>query len=436
MEGPPAIWPASRERVNAVVDELRTTFGLPAALAMAVGLVVGLGLPAVDHWLQIQVPLFVFSTQDAARSMLEAVATATVSVAGISFSVTIVAFTLSANQLSPRVLRSFRRDVIAQLTLASFLGTFVYCLAVLARLGASRSEHVPYLSIALAIVLALISFGLFALFIGHIVNMLQPSSIIASIAVDSREELYRPFPAGLGQEPDDPRQAEAEAHSRCSSRPGSRVCHRGEGFLVVVRAAEIVKLADREDALVRQTVAVGAYVLPGEPVAEVWPREDDAAEALAEAVGDLFELGSQRTLPQDPGFPIRQLADVALKGLSPGINDPTTAVNALEAMTACLLRFAEAEASSRARVGASGEPRLLVEVPDLDRLSTLGFAQPIAFADADPVVRERIGELLGALRGAARRHGLPHDGIDDLRVRVGGAMGSEDLAPPAAGDRR
>jgi uncharacterized membrane protein len=436
MEGPRAIWPASRERLDAVVDQLRTTFGFPAALAMAVGLVIGLGLPAVDHWLQIQVPLFVFSTQDAARSMLETVATATVSVAGISFSVTIVAFTLSANQLSPRVLRSFRRDVIAQLTLASFLGTFVYCLAVLARLGASRSEHVPYLSIALAIVLSLTSFGLFALFIGHIVNMLQPSSIIASIAVDSRDELCRPFPAGLGLEPDDPGQAEAQARSRCSSRPGSPVCHRGEGFLVVVRAAEIIELAEREDALVRQLVPIGAYVLPGERVAEVWPREDHAAEALAEGVGDLFELGSQRTLPQDPGFPIRQLADVALKGLSPGVNDPTTATNALGAMTACLLRFAEAEASSRARVGPSGEPRLLVEVPDLDRLATLGFAQPIAFADADPVVRERIGELLGILRCAARRHGMNHDGIDDLRLRLGRPHAERREPSPDRGDRR
>ncbi len=421
MHGLGSIAPASRERLDAAVDQLRTTFGFPAALAMAVGLVAGLGLPAVDHSLQVQVPLFVFSTQDAARSMLGTIATATVSVAGISFSVTVVAFTLSANQLSPRVLRSFRRDLIAQLTLASFLGTFVYCVAVLTRLGASRAEHVPYLSIALAIVLALTSFGLFALFIGHIANMLQPSSVIASIALDARGELSRPYPAGLGSEAGraDRGEAEAEARRRCSASPGRPVRHRGEGFLVVVRVAEIIELAEREDALVRQRTPVGDYVLPGETVAEVWPREDDVAEELADQVGELFQLGSQRTLLQDPGFPIRQLADVALKGLSPGINDPTTVTNALDAMTGCLLRFAEAEAPSPARLGPSGEPRLLVEAPELDRLAVMGFAQPIAFVDADPVVRGRIGELLGTLRLAAVRHGLGHDGIDDLLARTG-----------------
>jgi uncharacterized membrane protein len=323
------------------------------------------------------------------------------------------------------VLRSFRRDLIAQLTLASFLGTFVYCVAVLARLGASRAEHLPYLSIALAILLALTSFGLFALFIGHIASMLQPSSIIGSIALAARDELTRPFPAGLGDEPSDPGRAEAAARRRRGPRPGSPVRHRGDGFLVVVRVAEIVELAEREDALVRQAVPIGAYLLPGEPVAEVWPREDDAAEELAERVGKLFELGSQRTLPQDPGFTIRQLADVALKGLSPGINDPTTAMNALDAMAACLLRFAESDLPCPVRVGESGEPRLIADVPDLDRLAELGFGQPLEFAGRDRVVRDRIRRLLEKLRGAALRRGHGHERIDALIARGG------ELAEPA-----
>ena len=129
-------------------------------------------------------------------------------------------------------------------------------------------------------------------------------------------------------------------------------------------------------------------------------------------------------LPQDPGFPIRQLADVALKGLSPGVNDPTTATNALEAMTACLLRFAGSEKAGAVRVGRSGEPRLLVEAPDIDRLTRLGFAQPIEFVGADPVVRERIRRLLGSLRQTALHHGLRHVRIDELLARDAGRGGA------------
>ena len=237
--------PTSRERLVALFDTFRASFGSLSALAMGLGLLAGLGLPEVDAWLRAQVPLFDFSTEEAARSMLETIATVTVSVAGIAFSVTIVAFTLSTNQLSPRVLRSFRRDLISQLTLAAFLGTFVYCLALLARLGSLGGGEVPSISIAVAVLLALGSLALFAVFIGHIASMLQPASVIASIAADSRPELSRPYPAGVGAEPEDGEAARRAAERRMRAGPGHGVECEGEGYLTVVSAGEIVAAAPR-----------------------------------------------------------------------------------------------------------------------------------------------------------------------------------------------
>lgn len=395
--------PASRERLVAVFDSFRASFGALSALALTLGLVAGFALPELDAWLRADVPLFDFSTQGAARGMLETIATVTVSVAGIAFSVTIVAFTLSTNQLSPRVLRSFRRDLISQLTLAAFLGTFVYCLALLARLGSigALGDEVPSIAIAFAVLLAFASLALFAVFLGHIVNMLQPSSVIASIAEDARAQLEHPFPARIGGEPKDPEAARETVERRMRQLPGRPVKCESEGYLTVVGAGEILAAAERADGFVRQRCRVGSYVMPGLELATVWAPDQARTDELAAKVATCFRTGRQRTLPQDPGFPVRQLADIALKGLSPGINDPTTALNAMEALVAGLRRFERGDRPSPVRLADDGEPRFLADAPDLDDLVELGFEQVLAFSHDDPLVERRLQQLLETVQPGA-----------------------------------
>ena len=406
----------SRRHV-ALLDAVRATFGFPAALAILLAVVVGMAMPAVDGWLGVKVPFFDFADPEAARSILETIATVTVSVVGIAFSVTVVAFTLSANQLSPRVLRSFRRDLLSQLTLAAFLGTAVYCLSVLARLGTLGGERVPSLSLALATFLGLGAFALFAGFIGHITNMLQPSSVIASISEEARPHLTAPFPAEAGAEPDDPARARERFEAALLGRRERPVRAAAEGFLVELKAGDLLELAAAEDFFVRQRVSVGAYAMPQQALATAWLAQGDDGDRAEKRLRGLFRLGPQRTLPQDPGFPIRQLADVALRGLSPGLNDPTTAVNAMEAMSAGLLRFARADRPSPLRTDAHGCPRLLVEAPGLGELVELGFAQVLSYAEKDPVVPSRLRELLGEIAAAARENDLPAEEIERLALR-------------------
>lgn len=408
----------SRERLEAIVDGLRATFGFPAGIAMVLGLLAGFLLPEVDDWLDIAVPLFVFASQDAARSMLETIATATIAVAGVSFSVTIVAFTLSASQLSPRVLRSFRRDLTSQLTLAAFVGTFIYCLAVLVRLGSLGAERVPNLSIAVAVALALISFALFATFIGHITSMLQPSSVIASIAANAASSWTRPYPAEVGPEPAVPDAAVAASESRMRACSPTALRSSDAGFLVAIGARQAVELAARHDALIRQGTAIGEYVLPGQLLAEIWAPDKRAAEAVRSGLAGEFELAAQRTVPQDPAFPVRQLADVALKGLSPGVNDPTTACNAMETMTACLIRLAEIDPPSRVRTDAEGSARFVALAPSLADLIHLGFEQVRVFAEPDPVVASRLLELLASLRGPTAGDQEAQPELDRLTVAL------------------
>ena len=390
-----------KDRAVRSLDRLRGSFGFLSAVMMVVGLVLGFGLPALDDLLEPRLPLLEFASLENARGVLSSVATATVSVAGLSFSVTLVAFTLTSQQLSPRVLRTFRTDRISQATLAGFLGTFVYALVVLVRLGGTSEGNAPALSMTVAVVAAIASFGLFAGFISHIVGMLQPSSIIAGISADARTTLEARFPTRAGAAPEEPDVAWSGVRTRTAT-PGHEVRAQEEGYVSDLEGGALVEASTRYSGLISQRVGLGEYVLPGDVLAEVWADEPDE---LAGAIRRAFVLSRQRSPLRDIGFPIRQLADVALKGLSPGINDPTTAINAMDALAGILVRFAAAEQPSALRVDENGAPRLVAVVPTLDELVHLGFEQVRGCADGDPIVMGRLGALLRKVHGTAGRAG-------------------------------
>jgi uncharacterized membrane protein len=389
-----------RGRVSQGWDALRASFGFLSGLAMLAAIVLALGLPAADDALGTDLPVLTFDSQSSARSLLETIGTTTVAVAGLSFSVTVVAFTLASSQLSPRVLRSFRSDRLSQVTLALFLGTFVYSLVLLVRLGISGSEAPPpNLSMTLAVVLALAAFGTFAAFIAHIISMLQPSSVIASIHDDAVRALAERFPGGPG-EPEDP----VDPADLITPHGGTREIEaRSGGYLTVVDTGPIIKTASSCDAVVFQRVEVGTYVLPGQVIAEIGGAGGDEVDR---AVVDNFILDKQRTLVQDTAFTVRQLADIALKGLSPGINDPTTAENAMEAMGSFLIEFALSERPSQVRVDSEGRPRMMTVAPGLEDLIRLGFDQVREAAESHPVVSIRMFELLVLIGKAASRKGI------------------------------
>lgn len=395
------------ERASSAWEAMRSSFGFLSGVAMVAGLLLGFVIPAIDGALNVELPVFDFASQDSARSLLETVATATVSVAGLSFSVTIVAFTLASSQLSPRVLRTFRSDRLSQATLAALLGTFIYCLAVLVRLGSTADgQPVPNLSTTFAVILAFVSFVTFAAFIAHIVRLLQPSALIEGIRATGAPIVEAPFPCGLGAEPEDVVAAGRAVAERWTVGSPAEVVAEGAGYVSALRGEAVLTEAAEAGALVAQRVALGEYVAPGTMLAEIWCEDDDRRDALVKTVRAAFVLGSQRTPVQDVGFPLRQLADVALKGLSPGINDPTTAENAMDAAAALLVRSAAGEHPSALRCDADGIVRVVTLAPDLDDLVRLAFEQVRVFAAPYPVVSRRLLTLLARVERAAQDGGV------------------------------
>ncbi len=385
-------------------EALRSSFWLPSAVAVPVAIGLAFLLTQVERGTKLELGLFGLADQASARAVLQTIATATVSVAGLSFSVTLVALTLAAQQLSPRVLRTFRSDRIAQGTLAGFLATFAYALVVLARLGQVSGSRVPELSVGLAIVFALAAFGGFVAFIGDIVVALQASTVIRRIAADAHQSIAGRHPRHVGAAPDDAAAAQRRARDRLASGRRWDLCTERAGYLTHVET-ELVEQAARADGLVVQQAAVGDFLVTGQRVAEVVGCGGDAPPL--DALRAAFKLGDERTLAADVAFPVRQLADIALRALSPGINDPTTAENAMGSLADTLVRVAADEPVGAVRVDGEGEPRLCACPTSLDELVHLGFEQVRHAARDQPVMVARLAELAEQVARAAQSAGTP-----------------------------
>ena len=268
-----------------------------------------------------------------ARSVLSAIAGSVMTVTGTVFSITIVALQLASSQLTPRVLRSFTGDRGIQLVLGVFIATFVYALVVLRRVRESVTDgqepFVPSISVTVAIVLALVSIGCLIYFVHHVARSIQAAIVIDRAATSTLDLIGELYPAGVGRpihppppEPWHPQMAGAFVRAR-----------RG-GYLQAVAEGPLFDLAEEHRLTLRLERRVGEFVLPGSALVSVWPPAALTPE-LEDRIHEGLVLGPERTLQSDVELGIRQISDIALKALSPGINDPTTA-------TICVDRLAEA----------------------------------------------------------------------------------------------
>lgn len=320
-------------RLKARWGDLTNGLGFFPGLLVAAFAVLGVVLVEVDRTLDLDEVRLVFAGDgDAARTVLSVIAGSLITVAGLVFSITMVALQLTSSQFSPRVLRTFFADRITQLTIGTYVGTFVYALLVLRSVGTfGDSGFVPRLSVTLATLFGIAAVVLLIVFLQHVALMIQVSHIMGSIAHDTLSRLDVLYPECY-------RAAVDDDIDRWRAVPCGRVRAREPGFVIRV---DVDNLADR---LAGEADRVAILVCPGDfadldsPIAEVWPSE--AAAACQAAVRDAIPVRRERDLEQDVGFGLRQLADTALKAISPGINDPATAVTCIAYIRAVLVRLA------------------------------------------------------------------------------------------------
>ncbi len=295
---------------------LESLWFLPGAMIVAFG-GLAFGLIEVDRAFTIDSGVVFSGDGAAARTVLSVLAGSLITVAGVSLSLVLLVLQLASSQFSPRVLPGFLGDRLTQVTVGAFVGIFTFSLITLRSVGGGL---VPRLTVTVASGLGVIAVILLVAFIHHVSRIIQVSRIAARIAASTLrrlEKLY-PQPFGEGQE-EDPARLVAEwrrGGAPCLVRPP-----RG-GYVEDVALEPAVRRLDGLGARVHVRAVPGDFVTPHDALAEVWA---DDPEQAADAVGRAFGVADERSLALDVGFGIRQLADVALRALSPSLNDPTTA---------------------------------------------------------------------------------------------------------------
>jgi uncharacterized membrane protein len=329
-------------RVRALWNRLGSTLWfVPGAIALAMGgLAIGMiQLSAhVDDEALRRFPRVFGASAESSRAILTAVAGATITVAGLTFSLTMVAVTQASSQYTPRILGNFMRDRASQAFLGLYVGIFTYCLLVARTIrSGEEGRFLPSLAVVLGIALAIVGVGTLIFFIHHLASALQASSVVARVARDTIAAVERLYPEEVGDEAPD--EAAAPAGARWHD-----VRADATGYLQSVDGEALLRLADERDVVVRLLPAVGDFVVQGEPVLATSPGAPDAA--FERRIRGALVVARERTVEQDAAYGVRQLVDVALRALSPGVNDTTTATTCVDYLGAVLVRVARAAGGS------------------------------------------------------------------------------------------
>jgi len=372
-------------------NRLRDRFWALPLLCAAIATALGLGLTTLDDRLDTSftVPFLFTGGPEGARAVLSAIITSMISFTGLVFSITIVVLQLTSSQFSPRVLRTFLRDWVNQIALGVFVATFVYALVVLRAVrGTSQVDpFVPQLSVTAAFGFVLASVVVFLAYINHIAQSIRASTIITKIAKETRALLERQFPADAESVP---------------SRPlpvieGSRISADQPGVVQQIDDHALVHLAEKHSVTVCLLRSVGEFVPAGAALLEIYGEVMPDEKVLRAAI----HLGNERSLDEDVGFGLRQLVDIAERALSPGINDPTTAVQVIDQLHDLLRRLASRALPPRQAVTDDGRLALDVPQPAFADYLTLAVDE-IAHWGADAErVRRRLRVMLDDLYDTA-----------------------------------
>ena len=353
-----------------------------------------------------QHPLLFGSSAAGARGMLSSIAGSMITVAGLIFSLTLSTLAQVSSQYTSRLLRNFMRDRTNQVVMGFFVGIFVYCLMVLRTIrGTDEGNFVPSIAIAFALVLALVSIGMLIIFIHHIASSIQAANVVANAADETQRVLNKLFPKQIGHAATHHEKADLEATTRLNWQPVVAV---QSGYVQGIDDNALLKLAQDGDLVIRMEIGIGSFAAEGAPVVSVasydtgrpWLPDSN----LTKRIDDAYGIGRQRTIDQDFGFGIRQIVDIALKALSPGINDTSTGVMCLDRLGALLALLTERGLGDPLRAD-EGRIRLMAKRPDFAGYLGEAFDQIRASSLENLAIYLRTYNALLTIAGRTRRPG-------------------------------
>jgi uncharacterized membrane protein len=356
-----------------------------------------------------------------------------ITVVSVTFSVTIVALTVASQHFGPRLLNNFMRDAAAQSVLGTFIATFAYCLVVLRVVygeGEGREMFVPHLAVTGAVLLTLASVATLIYYVHHVSASIQVASIARGVTRDLEAAIARLYPERIGTEgtPED---------VPLAPPPGARpVAARDSGYVQQVESDVLVRAASEAGVVVWMHAAPGSFLIEGAPVAYVCPPAGDH-DALSDRLNRALVIGSDRSAYQDVGFPVQQLVEVALHALSPGLNEPYTAITCVDCLGQGLSKLATRRIPRAGRLDRAGALRVVAPPVTFDVLLAQAFDPIRHHLRGSVEVTGRLLDTLAALavvverpgdREAIRRHAdlvmsaAASDIVDRERVPVEAAF--------------
>ncbi|OII60951.1 hypothetical protein BJP40_08885 [Streptomyces sp. CC53] len=360
----------------------------------------------------------------AAKIAMGTMSSAMLTFIGVVFSITLVALQMAAGQLSPRVLRLYVESWVAKVTLAVFLCTFLYTLRLQKEYTATDDPDlavVPYVGSSLAMTLVVISLVLFVVYVHATIRMMRVTHVMDRVTKEALWMLRAPSGGPAPQEP--PATVGAPLGVvRLAGPPG---------VLQVADIEALVATAAEDGVTLRLVPRIGEYLASGAPLFEVHGSGapgPDLARRLRRAV----EVGGERTMEQDVGYGLRQLVDIAVRALSPAVNDPTTAVQALDRIEVLLARLARHPLGRHAHTDAAGAVRLVESGPTWAELVDLALTEILLYGAGSPQVTRRVAALLDALGPAVGPDASRREPLDRQRARLERAVHA---ATPAAAAR-
>jgi uncharacterized membrane protein len=337
---------------------------------------------------------------EGARAVLSTIAGSMITVAGVTFSITIVALTLASQQFGPRLLRGFLRDLGNQVVLGTFVSTFSYCLLVLRTVrGNEGAQFVPHLSVTLGVLLAMLSLGVLIFFIHHVSISIQASQIIANVAIDLSEAVVRLFPDELGSARKPP---SVGVHSLPDDRDGRVVPATTSGYVQAIDGDALLRLTAEHEVILRIEVQPGRFVHDGAALMRAWPKAA-LNGAFCETARAAFILGARRTPTQDVEFFIEQLVDLAVRALSPGINDPGTARMCLDRLGQTLCQMATRDMPAAARYDHNGRLRVLTSPVTFDDMAAMAFNEIRRYGRGSVSVTIHLLDVIRGIAGCVTR---------------------------------
>ncbi|HET9240125.1 MAG TPA: DUF2254 domain-containing protein [Oligoflexus sp.] len=362
---------------------------------------------------------------DGARSVLSAIASSMINVAGVVFSITVVILSLATQQFGTYILRSFMRDRSNQTVLGVFLGTYLYCLMLLRSVRGrdddmpSASQFIPYIGVTLGLILAMISLGYLIFFIHHLAHSIKSSNLVAHSGRDFIQAIERLFPQEVTR-------PSSHIHSAPPSE-GTLVTSLNAGYLQAVDGDGLVRLGAEKDVLIVLRARPGSFIGAGDPLALIAsdPRQDFGDDMITR-IRSAFILGDERTIDQDVSFGIEALVELVIRALSPGINNPVTALQCIDRLRDGLSRLAARPVPAAYRQDSQGVPRFHAEPLRFVELLDLSFGRLVYGARHHPdvllsllralhILRKRVTDVLDqeAIMRHVRRIEHHFQAIDD-----------------------